>query len=57
MVHHLTVDLAAYPLPDTALLQVPADLEVVMEHLDHRLQMVDTTTLEDALDSRMTTYL
>jgi len=57
MVHHLTVDLAAHPLPDTALLPVPADLEVVMEHLDHRLQMVDTTTLEDATDSRMTTYL
>lgn len=57
MVHHLTVDLVEYPLPDTALLPVPADLEVVMEHLDHTLQMVDTTTLEDAMDRSMTTYL
>jgi hypothetical protein len=57
MVHHLTVGLAAYPLPDTVLLPVPTDLEVIMEHLDHTLQMVDTTTLEDAMDSSMTTYL
>lgn len=57
MVHHLTVDLAAYPLPDTALLPVPADMEELMEHLDHKLQMVDTTTLEDTTHSRMTTYL
>ena len=56
MAHHLTVDLAAYPLPDTALLPVPADLEVVMEHLDHTLQMVDMTTLEDAMENSMTTY-
>jgi len=57
MVHHLTVGLAAYPLPDTVLLPVPTDLEVVTEHLDHTLQMVDTTTLEDAMDSSMMTYL
>jgi hypothetical protein len=57
MVHHLTVDLATYPLPDTALLPVPTDLEIVMEHLDHTLQMVATTTLEDTMDSSMTTSL
>jgi hypothetical protein len=57
IVHHLTVDLAARPLPDTTLLPVPADLEVVMEHLDHTPPMVDTITLEEAMDSRMTTYL
>ena len=56
-VHHLTVDLAAFPLPNTVVLPAPAGLGVPTEQLDHPSQILDMTTLEDAMDNRTTTFL
>jgi hypothetical protein len=39
------------------LLPVPADLEVLMEHLAHMFQTVDTITLEESTEDKMTIYL
>jgi hypothetical protein len=53
----LMADLAAICLPVITLLQVPTELEVSMERLDHMLQMEDTITLKDAAENKMMTSL